>query len=151
MQRFLLPLHSPSSARPLRDRPHRIPILLRRLVPAGQPCQCRRCTSHGHREAVDGVDYVGVRGCGDARRAVAAGDGDADAHVPQLVPARRLHRVRVQHAPRGATADYMRQARLDRRRNTTYERRRVAPVRCGWRIPDPGRRAARPRRRAQET
>uniref|UniRef100_A0A0D3HG06 Uncharacterized protein n=1 Tax=Oryza barthii TaxID=65489 RepID=A0A0D3HG06_9ORYZ len=35
---------------------------------------------------------------------------------------------------------YMRQSRLDRRRNTTvteYERRRVAPVKCGWRIPDP--------------
>uniref|UniRef100_A0A0E0PWS5 Uncharacterized protein n=1 Tax=Oryza rufipogon TaxID=4529 RepID=A0A0E0PWS5_ORYRU len=34
---------------------------------------------------------------------------------------------------------YMRQSRLDRRRNTTvteYERHRVAPVNCGWRIPD---------------
>ena len=35
---------------------------------------------------------------------------------------------------------YMRQARLDRRRNTTvaeYERHRVPPTPCRWRIPDP--------------
>ncbi|BAT12437.1 Os11g0119025 [Oryza sativa Japonica Group] len=35
---------------------------------------------------------------------------------------------------------YMQQSRLDRRRNTTvtvYERRRVVPAKCGWRIRDP--------------
>jgi hypothetical protein len=56
------------------------------------------------RAPVDGVRVVGVRGDGGARGGVAAGDGDARAHLPQLVPARRLHGVRVQHAPRGAPA-----------------------------------------------
>jgi len=56
------------------------------------------------RAPVDGVRVVGVRGDGGARGAVAEGDGDADAELPQLVQARRLHGLLVQHAARGAAA-----------------------------------------------
>lgn len=95
---------------------------------------------------MDGVSVVGVRGGGDARGAVAAEMempmrtflnwyrcADYTAYVFNTRP------LACQPCQMPQVY-YMRQSRLDRRRNTTvtvYERRRVVPAKCGWRIRDP--------------
>ncbi|OEL14166.1 hypothetical protein BAE44_0024815, partial [Dichanthelium oligosanthes] len=159
-------------------RRRQAPVPERQVPPRGGAAAVRWAREAGHggadaavhllrrRQPVDGVRGVGVRGAGGEGRNVAAGDGDAGAHVPQLVPARRLHGVRVQHAAPGAqpvpeargvlpvVGAGRGRARRRRRGDDGDAVRAVAPperdaagVPVGHRRPG---RASRSRRRAQE-